>query len=304
MDSLDSQPYPQGMRLLVQIMLLALSTSLLGCATATKPPPENRDAAAPDPQAVQKAIETGDQAFKAGNRDLALFHYVKVLTLDQENINALYKIATIHREKRNTELAEKAYRDTLKQKANHAGALEGFGLLQLHKKEFELAKDKFAAAVKIDPKRWRAHNGLGVIADLRKDYVTAQQHYQAALEIKPGLPLLLNNLGYSHYLAGDWELARSFFEKILAKDSRYEKAWANLGLIYVRQGHHDKATGAFQNIMDEPESLYHIGYILMMEGEHRTAEKYFRKAIHASPTYYPEANDNLEKIQALLKANG
>lgn len=115
--------------------------------------------------------------------------------------------------------------------------------------------------------------------------------------------MLLNNLGYCHYLAGDWQSAHHFFERALVNDSQYKKAWANLALLYVRQGDYDNAVSSFSHIMDKAEALYYTGYILMMEGDYPAASRYFREAISASPTYYAEANTNLMKVQKLLRAN-
>jgi Flp pilus assembly protein TadD len=297
------RPQNKKAGLIIQGGLLILSTALFGCATAQHAPAAKREAEAPDPVAIQEAIEEGNQALQAGNKELALFHYVRGISLDPTQIDALYKIAAIHESMGNLEPAEKAYQDTLKQQADHVGALEGLGLLQLRKKELEAAKENLTAAVTADPERWRAHNALGVIADLHKDYATSQRHYKKALQVRPGLPILLNNLGYSYYLAGNWPLARSFFEQTLSKDSRYEKAWANLGLLHVRQGDFDKAVSSLRHIMEEAEAFYHVGYILMMEGDYQVAAKYFRKAISTSPAYYAEANEHLEKTQVLLRTS-
>jgi Tfp pilus assembly protein PilF len=302
MKRITSRQFKQKFKLITQGLLLAGTVSLFGCATT---PSAKTDAAVADPDSalIQEGMASGDEAVRNNNMELALFHYVKVLSLNPDLIEALYKIATIHSALGNTELAEKAYRDILKQEKNHAGTLEGLGLLQLRQKKYDPAKQNFAAAIKADPKRWRSYNGLGVIADLEKDYTGAQKYYQAALQTTPDSSMLLNNLGYSYYLAGNWPSAQQFFEKALVKNSLYEKAWANLGLLYVRQNNYDKAASSFDHIMDKAKSLYYIGYILMMEGNYAAASEYFHKAISASPTYYADANKNLERIQRLLRAS-
>lgn len=245
----------------------------------------------------EEAMRQGDAALQAGNMDLALFHYVKVLNADPKNAEALYRIAAIHSTKGNLALAEQAYLDLLQKDAGHPGALEGLGLVLLRKKEYAAAAEKLAAAVEADPKRWRAHNGLGILADLRKDYASAAGHYTAALQIRPDMPMLLNNYGYSRYLAGDWPGARSYFEKAVNKDPKYQQAWSNLALLYVRQDKFDHALRAFRQVMNEPEALNSIGYVCMMSGKTQQAEEYFLKAIKAAPSYYASAHDNLDRVR-------
>ncbi len=244
-----------------------------------------------------EAMRQGDAALQAGNMDLALFHYVKVMNADPKNVDALYRIAAIHSAKGNLMLAEHAYLELLQIDTKHAGALEGLGLVLLRKKEYAAAAEKLAAAVKADPERWRAHNGLGILADLHKDYAGAAKHYEAALQVRPDMPMLLNNYGYSRYLAGDWPGARSYFEKAINKEPKYQQAWSNLALLYVRQDKFDHALRAFRQVMDEPEALNSIGYICMVSGKMQQAEEYFMKAIKASPSYYASAHDNLDKVR-------
>lgn len=136
----DSKQLKQRLKLIAQGLLLALSASLLGCVTTSTVPPAKAETATPDPVTIQEAMDSGDEAVRKNKLELALFHYVQALSIDPTLTEAFYKIGVIHDALGNTDLAEKAYRDVLKQNESHAGALEGLGLLQLRQKEYRLAK--------------------------------------------------------------------------------------------------------------------------------------------------------------------
>lgn len=282
------------------LLLLLLSLFASGCATLLDP----ADTAQETPDAAaQAAIARGDQLWRRGDVDRALFEYVRALSVDPKIADAHYKVATIHGLKGNIDLAEQGYRNALGLSKDHAGALEGLGLLLLHQRKVDEAKPLLTRAVAQDPKRWRAHNGLAVIADMEHDFANSERHYQAALAQKPDQPMLLTNFGYSKYAAGNWSAAESYFEKALARDPRHAKAWSNLGLLRVRQGDYDKAMDAFSRIMSDAQASNNIGYLCMIEGNYGQAEKYFIEAIKRSPSFNSSAYENLAKTRALNTAS-
>ena len=151
------------------------------------------------------------EALNKGKDNRALFYFVKVLQLDNNNIRALQGIAGIHKKQKNDKLAEKVYLDILAIDENNSTANEYIGLKKLKSREIDLAKAHLNKAITSSPYQWQSHNGLGVIADLDKDYLTAIHHYSEALKVKPDNLMLLNNLGYSHYLSGNETAAKKYF---------------------------------------------------------------------------------------------
>ena len=245
------------------------------------------------------AMKRADQFLQQGNKDEALYYYVRALEFDDKNKEALEKIGEIHAEKGHYEPAEVAYQLALKLDPKNANALEGLGLLQLNTGRQAEAKQSLMAAVTIKPNLWRARNGLGLIADKNGDYLQASRYYEGALKTKPNMPMLMNNLGYSRYLSGDWRGAMQLFDAVSRLDANYDSAWLNLGLVHARLGNEAAALQAFMHVLDEADAYNNLGYIYMMDDKTPPAYQCFEKAISLSPTYHKLANENLKRLLAL-----
>jgi Flp pilus assembly protein TadD len=250
-------------------------------------------------QSAGDAISKADAALHGGDTDLALLYYIRALEMDESSYEAAYKIGQIHTRRKNYRLAQMAFQLIPDSDSKYAGGLEGLGIIQLENRKYDDAEKLFAKAIDADHQRWEAHNGLGVIADLRNQHATAQSHYQVALNYKPESVRVLNNLGYSKYLSGEWHAALEYFRVVVKSDPGYERAWMNMGLIHARREQYPQALGDFRHVMDEAHANNDVGYIALMDGRYKEAEYFLREAIRLSPKYFPTANQNLERVNAL-----
>jgi Flp pilus assembly protein TadD len=274
-----------------------ICVTLAACATAPEPIEDTsgtRDAASQ----VQSSMLQGDQAYRAGDSESALFHYVTALNLDADNTDLLYRVGMIHSENNRLDAADQAFRQILELNPDHAGALEGHGLVLLRQRKYDSARQVLEQAVGLERGRWRAQNGLGVISDIENDHALAITYYQLALEQRPGTPMVLNNLGYSYYLAGDWDAAEDAFTRAVKSDPKHQKTWSNLGMLYTRKGDYEQALQAFSRFLTKPEAYNSMGYVCMVEGKFDRAEAFFLDAIRLSPSYYEAAHENLARARA------
>lgn len=246
------------------------------------------------------AMRRADQFLQQGDKDEALYYYVRALEFDGKNKDALDKIGEIHAEKGNYEPAEAAYQLALKLAPKNAHALEGLGLIQLKTGKQAEARQALASAVNIDPSLWRAYNGLGLIADKDGDYLQASRYYENALKTKPNMPVLMNNLGYSKYLSGDLQGAMALFDAVSRLDGKFDSAWLNQGLIHARLGNDASAIQAFMHVLDEADAYNNLGYIYMVNDKAPAASEYFQKAISLSPSYHKLANENLKRLHTTV----
>lgn len=253
----------------------------------------------PEVTTVAKAFEKAQLAEEEGKNERALFYYVKVLQFEPKNIQALEKIAAIHEQSNKPELALKVYLEIIKTDENNAVANESLGLNYLKNRLQQQAKQHLTIAVAKDGSRWKAYNGLGVIADLNKQYDVAIGHYQKALANNPSSSMLLNNIGYSYYLKGDEKTARNYFNQALSFDNQYQRAIYNLALIEIKHQQYQAAVTLFNRIIKPYESYNTVGYICMFNGYYEEAESFFRQAIEESPTYFPQAQENLDLVKTL-----
>lgn len=296
MKSMMTQKSASGRRVLRAVMIwIAFSVFMGGCATTGK---STDDASPVDPiKKAEQSIAAGDAAVGSGDRELALYHYVRAVMDDERNVAALLRIATLHAADGKYALAEQAYRRLLAVDDKHAYGWEGLGLLMLHTSRQELAEEYLRRAVELDAKLWRAHNALGMIADLQGRPEAAAQHYNSALALRPDDPQLLNNLGYSKYLSGDWAAAESHFQAALSRDPANSYAWSNLALLAERRGQYDKALDALKRVGPDSQAYNNLGYLCLVNDNFAEAEYFLREAVRLSPTYNKAAQENLELLR-------
>jgi Flp pilus assembly protein TadD len=248
---------------------------------------------------TEESIAQADQALRKGERDEALFKYVKALESGGGNADVLTKVAALHALNGDLPMAESAYQEALKLEPDHMLALEGLGLMALQLKNNDAAKLYLEKATVANAQSWRSQNGLGLILDLQGRHMEAVQYYKKALAIQPAAPQLHNNIGYSYYLVGDLNQALDHFRIALDYDPDYERAWHNIGLVYARQGEYNSALTAFRRVMNTAEAYNNVGYVCMINGKYGEAEAFLKQAIKHSEAYYPKANENLARVREL-----
>ncbi|MCH5373385.1 MAG: tetratricopeptide repeat protein, partial [Planctomycetes bacterium] len=169
------------------VMLL---TCVMFAACASTPERTKESGKTPEVSAeVQSGLLQGDQAYRRGDTDRALFHYVTALNLDPENTDLLYRIGMIHSENKSLDAADQAFNQILALQPDHAGALEGHGLVLLRQRKYAEAKQLLETVVQKDSGRWRAYNGLGVISDINNNHALAISYYELALQQRRDLEL-------------------------------------------------------------------------------------------------------------------
>jgi Flp pilus assembly protein TadD len=249
-------------------------------------------------QSEKEALAKGASAMQEGDVDKALFFFVRALQFNPENVDLLAHIGGIQMQRNNVVLAKRALLQARQYDPTHARTLEALGLIYMNEGKDELAVADLTMAIENDPSLWRAYNALGVYADKNADYVVAQAHYNAALSINPDAAHVLNNRGYSKFLAGDSHAAAlDLYEA--ANDRAFSQAWGNLGMIYAKQGWYQDAITTYKQIMSEANAYNNTGYAALQNGDLVQAKRFLNEAIKRSPTYFPEAEQNLARLKDL-----
>lgn len=246
-------------------------------------------------ESAADGIARGDEAWRKGQLDLAIYLYVQSLAYDSSSAAPFLRIGAIHEKRGNRTLAATAFEQALARDPDNAGANERLGLLYLQDGRLDAARPLFERAIALDAKRWQSHNGLGIAADGRKDFAAAIAHYDAALAVEPMATMVINNRGYSRYLAGDFAGAETEYRLAISLGAR-TGAWTNLGMAQARQGKYDEALESFQKEHDEAHARNLLGEVAMEGGDLDTAQNEFALALSASPRFFQAAQDNLELV--------
>ena len=245
-----------------------------------------------------EALSKAADAMRAGEVDRALFFYVRGLQFNPENVDLLARIGDIHMGRSSFSMAKRAYVQARKIDQEHARSLEALGLIYMAEGNDEEAIAELTSATAKDEKRWRAHNALGIYLDKSGDFHGAQVHYDSALAQRPDAGYVLNNRGYSKFLAGDFSGA-TIDLYIAAHDRGFDQAWGNLGMVYASQGLYEEAVSAYREIMSEANAYGNTGQVALENGDLADARHFLDEAIRRSPTYFPEAERNLELLEKL-----
>lgn len=313
----------QGVLTLLALMVLTSCTTTITGDSAPK-------LSEITPDSRETVLSQANTAEQKSQFDKAIVLYVKALELKPEteempipsmsNTDIFYQIGLLEIKQTNIELARKAFSQVLKDDPNHSLAQTQLGLIYLSQKNKQDALSLLTKAISADQQRLsnqgkqvqsyyqldelsplQAYMGLAVINDLKSQQNEAMILFELILTITPQDPIILTNMGYSHYLTGNFVEAELYFKKAINIDMQYSRAWANLGLVYVRKGMYTRALQALKQIMPTAHAYNDIGYFLMLEGRYSEAEYFLQHAIDLSPTYFVKANTNLENVKLELK---
>jgi tetratricopeptide (TPR) repeat protein len=243
-------------------------------------------------ESAADGIRRGDEAWRAGKLDLAIYLYVQSLAFDATQADPFLRIGAVHEQLGNRALAEKAYELALERDPKSAGGCERLGLLYLQDGRNEDSEGLLQRAIALDANRWRSYNGLGVLADRRNDFPAAIGYYDRALAIDPKAASAMNNRGYSRFLAGDLAGAEADLKAAIRLGAT-GGVWTNLGKVQAKQGRYPDALESLLKEMDLAHAYNLLGESAMESGDYSRAKRYFESAISEAPRYYEAAHRNL-----------
>ncbi len=272
------------------------------------------------PEAIENELRLAQAAEQERQLDKALIHYLKILEVDNTNASLLHKVGEIQTELGKYQLAVRAFEGVLALDPNYIPSLTQLGIYKLEQKKTSDANQLLERAIHLDQQRLgnavvatekyipldnsspvEAYTTYGVVNDIEGKHDLARNMFMLALQLQEDSPLILTNLGYSHYLSNNYILAELYYKQAIDVNPKFERAWVNLGLIYVRNGTYNRAFQTFKQVMSEADAYNDIGYFLMLEGRYSEAEHFLLNAIELSPTYFEKANANLANVRLYIE---
>jgi len=145
--------------------------------------------------------------------------------------------------------------------------------------------------------RWILDNGsdlsgasflLGLINYNSGHFEKAALHYEQAFEESGERHIeSLNNLALALKSQGKLDQATVALSKAIALDSQYEKAYYNLGLIYLDNEEPQLALESFQKVIEinplHEQAWYNIGYIHSQRGAVKASIQSYEKTLEINP---------------------
>lgn len=243
-------------------------------------------------------IERAELAERDGNHRSTAKYAQMALELSPEDNKALSLYAYAQLGLGKLEKAENLFKD-LSTSSPSAETSQGYGLTLLAQSKVDEAQKWLNDAVRLDSNLWRSWNGLGVIYDMSKQWTLAEQAFKAGIAVAEHNTTINNNLGLSYLRQKRLTEALIAFENVQALPGGKDISDLNYRTTLALNGEMDKALGGTTDT--ETANLYNnLGVIAIDDGEPRKAITYLKKAIATSPSYYPNAEKNLEIAKSAL----
>ncbi len=160
----------------------------------------------PSDRATMKALSLAE--LRLGNIDAALLYARRLVNLHEEDVEALFYLATMLEE------AERA----------------------------DEARRWYKKAVEIDPNHVASLNNLANNLLEENDLEAAKRYAIRAVEIAPSNPIVLDSLAWIEFKSGDLEAARTHFDRALAADSVSPTHRFRAAQLYIELEQSEEAT--------------------------------------------------------------
>ncbi len=223
----------------------------------------------------------------AGDLDEALLELEAVQAMGVAFPDAPYTLGLIHEARGDGERAADSYRQALRIKPDHMGALLQLGTwLESHGRSEE-ARSHYRNALPWLPGHPPQYNNLGVLLTRLGRPHEALSPLERAVALEPEDVEAKNNLGVAHLDLGHVEEAATYFTTALALEPRHRLARYNLGVAFQSAGRLAEALSHFERALEldprSAETFAALGDTRARMGEPELAREAFERALELNP---------------------
>ncbi len=216
----------------------------------------------------------------------------------QDYLNQLFNYALEAYKKADYLIAEKTFRQILKESPDHPDALHFLGISLSQQNKNEKAIELIQKAIGINPRNPTYFNNLGrIYAQLNRD-ADATKAFAKALEIDSGFVEAYYNRANLKGSKGNFDGAQADLEKVVELAPQHYNAWYNLGNNHLSRGNYQSAINSYQKaIAANPNFVAahnNLGIVLQEWDRWDEALQHYRKALGLDPQYL-EAQRNLAR---------
>jgi Tfp pilus assembly protein PilF len=242
-------------------------------------------------QSFDEAVARGDDAWRAGDVEMAIYLYVQALSFRPRDIDTLSKIGSIEQRQGNLALAARAYELAANAEPSNARVTARLGLIYVEQGDDDSAMTWLQRSAEDDSTDWRVYDGLGVVEQRRGDNPTALRHLQQAVALAPSEPAPLLHRALAMFNAGDYSGAELTVRTALSHGALPE-AVTLLGQIQAKQRSYSESLYSLLRVLEAPQAYSTVATMALENGDNAVALRYFEQAEQLSPVYFPEAERN------------
>ena len=184
----------------------------------------------------------------------------KAVQLDNTLAPVYVTLGHVHHTMGQHDLALEEFQHAYSLDPRNAQALAGMAHVDEDAGRLADAETVYRKAADLEPTNWDGYNNLGGFYRRHGKPAKAIPEYQHALELAPDSAQVLLNLGGAYADTGDPSLApkaEQVLKQSIALHPGYA-AWANLGLIYMREKRFQDAAGAFRQALQFNASDFNV----------------------------------------------
>jgi len=163
-------------------------------------------------------IQYGQALIASDNREIALQQFNYVLHNNPEDRHALFSTAQCYYEMRDYTDSEKYYLKFLSLDSKNINAINNLGRLYEETGKYELAIEKYQQAIEIDSSIAIIHNNLGKALVKMGNLIEAEKEFDRCVQLAPEYPETYFNLGKLYNDKSDIKKAKEYFSKALSMD--------------------------------------------------------------------------------------
>lgn len=216
--------------------------------------------------------------------------------------------------------------DVLNKRPNSVRALNNLSVIAGSEGDYPLAEAYIRRAIELNPKQYiESITNYAVSLELISNYAVslagqgklheAQAVFNLIFTVKwepdraPSLALAHFNYAKVMEQAGDLSLASREYQRAIDLDSGLAQARFNLGLVFVKQGKTEEATGVFKSLLAietlqpkillpiiKSKALFELAQIELQKGAPQAAQAYLEQAVSINPNS-EEARLALDQIK-------
>ncbi len=242
-------------------------------------------------KSFDEAVARGDDAWGAGDADMAIYLYVQALSFRPRDIDTLSKIGSIEHRQGDLVLAARAYELAANAEPSNARVTARLGLIRIEQGDDDGALTWLQRSADDTSTDWRVYDGLGVVEERRGDQAAALRYLQQAVALAPSEPMPLLHRAQAMFNAGDYPGAEVTVRAALNHGALPE-ALNLLGQIQAKRRSYSESLYSLLQVLEAPQAYSTVATVALENGDNAVALRYFEQAELLSPVYFPDAERN------------
>jgi tetratricopeptide (TPR) repeat protein len=260
-----------------------------------------------DPQSVTALTLLAAAQEQDGAVSLAMDNYQAILSLEGNNVGALYNLGRLHQKQGNAESAEFFLQSAMNNKPDNTEIIR---LLAATKNKLGKHDEAIKLATQLAESEntkvsAQGHFMLGAIELGRQNNEAAIGHFETSLAVQPAAIEPMGYLLQAYFKAGQQKKAMAYLQNHIEQYPEHSHAWAAMGSIQQREGDAEASRNSYRKAIElapeKPGYYQGLAGSYYQAGEADVAIKVLREGIQHNPGN-EELLNSLASIYSLQKS--